>query len=121
MKIEQKFQALSSKKSVKLGRLILCGLCSESLRSSYRYGELVCTMSKEIADLKAKGGSFERVAGPATTDTMEKKPLDPNIVGQEIVLADAWQKLNTDEVGIMGLYGMGGVGKTVLLDQINNK
>uniref|UniRef100_A0A0D3C9N9 Retrotransposon Copia-like N-terminal domain-containing protein n=1 Tax=Brassica oleracea var. oleracea TaxID=109376 RepID=A0A0D3C9N9_BRAOL len=91
-------------------RLILCGLCSKSLRSSYRYGELVCTMSKEIADLKAKGGSFERVAGPATTDTMEKKPLDPNIVGQEIVLADAWQKLNTDEVGIMGLYGMGGVG-----------
>ncbi|KAG2268120.1 hypothetical protein Bca52824_062675 [Brassica carinata] len=35
MKIEQKFQALSSKKSVKLGRLILCGLCSKSLRSSY--------------------------------------------------------------------------------------
>ncbi|CAN7020361.1 unnamed protein product [Brassica rapa subsp. trilocularis] len=65
MKIEQK--------------LILCGLCSKSLRSSYRYGELVCTMSKEIANLKAKGASFERVAGPATTDTMEKKPLDPNM------------------------------------------
>lgn len=64
---------------VELGRLILCGLCSKSLRSSYRYGELVCTMSKEIANLKAKGASFERVAGPATTDTMEKKPLEPNM------------------------------------------
>ncbi|CAA7044022.1 unnamed protein product [Microthlaspi erraticum] len=33
----------------------------------------------------------------------------------------AWKHLKEDGVGIMGMYGMGGVGKTTLLMQINNK
>ncbi|CAH8391621.1 unnamed protein product [Eruca vesicaria subsp. sativa] len=119
-KVEKEFKDLSSKKSVELGRFILCGLCSKNLISSYQYEESVCKMLKEVAHLMSKG-SFKVVVGPTTTSTWVERPLDPNIVGQEKLLAAVWQKLNTDEVGIMGLYGMGGVGKTVLLEQINNK
>ncbi|CAA7028396.1 unnamed protein product [Microthlaspi erraticum] len=37
------------------------------------------------------------------------------------MLDKAWKHLKEDGVGIMGMYGMGGVGKTTLLMQINNK
>lgn len=37
------------------------------------------------------------------------------------MLETVWNHLMEDGVGIMGLYGMGGVGKTTLLKQINNK
>lgn len=37
------------------------------------------------------------------------------------MLKTVWNILKEDEVSIMGLYGMGGVGKTTLLTQINNK
>ncbi|CAA7044012.1 unnamed protein product [Microthlaspi erraticum] len=37
------------------------------------------------------------------------------------MLDKAWKHLMKDGVGIMGMYGMGGVGKTTLLMQINNK
>ncbi|KAL1219957.1 putative disease resistance protein [Cardamine amara subsp. amara] len=37
------------------------------------------------------------------------------------MLDKAWKHLMEDGVGIMGMYGMGGVGKTTLLTQINNK
>ncbi|CAF2051239.1 unnamed protein product, partial [Brassica napus] len=50
-----------------------------------------------------------------------ERPLQPVIVGQETMLERAWNRLMDDETGIMGFYGMGGVGKTTLLKQINNK
>ena len=37
------------------------------------------------------------------------------------MLETAWNRLMEDGVSSMGLYGMGGVGKTTLLTQINNK
>ncbi|KAF3521547.1 hypothetical protein F2Q69_00049213 [Brassica cretica] len=37
------------------------------------------------------------------------------------MLEMAWNRLMDNETAIMGLYGMGGVGKTTLLTQINNK
>ncbi|KAF2616941.1 hypothetical protein F2Q68_00042485 [Brassica cretica] len=52
---------------------------------------------------------------------VEERPLQPVIVGQETMLERAWNRLMDDETGIMGFNGMGGVGKTTLLKQINNK
>ncbi|KAL0732715.1 hypothetical protein Bca4012_008924 [Brassica carinata] len=52
---------------------------------------------------------------------VEEMPLQPIIIGQETMLERVWNRLMDDETGIMGLYGMGGVGKTTLLTQINTK
>ncbi|KAH0857447.1 hypothetical protein HID58_085708 [Brassica napus] len=49
------------------------------------------------------------------------KPIQPTIIGRETMLETVWNHLMEDGVGIMGLYGMGGVGKTTLLKQNNNK
>ncbi|XP_010556213.1 PREDICTED: probable disease resistance protein At5g63020 [Tarenaya hassleriana] len=43
------------------------------------------------------------------------------IAGQVDVLERAWELLMKDHVRIFGLYGMGGVGKTVILNNMNNK
>lgn len=51
----------------------------------------------------------------------EELPIQLPIVGQETMLEMVWNRLMEDEVWIVGLYGMGGVGKTTLLAQINNR
>jgi disease resistance protein RPS2 len=51
---------------------------------------------------------------------VEERPTQPTI-GQEEMLEKAWNRLMEDRVGIMGLHGMGGVGKTTLFKKIHNK
>ncbi|EOA34910.1 hypothetical protein CARUB_v10020008mg [Capsella rubella] len=51
---------------------------------------------------------------------VEEMPTHPT-VGQEEMFEKAWNRLMEDGVGIMGLHGMGGVGKTTLFKKIHNK
>ncbi|ESQ46595.1 hypothetical protein EUTSA_v10000112mg [Eutrema salsugineum] len=102
-----------------LQRLCLCGFCSKSLRSSY-HGKKGFLMLRDVEKLKCSG-VFGVVAEQAQLPEVLERQLQPTIVGQETMLHKAWKYLRKDGVGIMGLYGMGGVGKTTLLEQINNK
>ena len=43
------------------------------------------------------------------------------IVGLDLMFAELWKSLVDEKVGIIGLYGMGGLGKTTLLKKINNE
>lgn len=52
---------------------------------------------------------------------VDARPVAPTIVGLESIFDKAWRCLTEEQVGIIGLYGMGGVGKTTLLTLINNK
>ncbi|KAF2619746.1 hypothetical protein F2Q68_00040692 [Brassica cretica] len=101
-------------------RLRLCGLCTKNLSSSHSYGKRVFEMLKEVEDVHSKG-VFEVVAGPPAIAVAVERPLPNTIVGQENILERAWEHLMDAGTGMMGLYGMGGVGKTTLLEQINNK
>ncbi|KAJ6315035.1 hypothetical protein OIU78_018507 [Salix suchowensis] len=50
------------------------------------------------------------------------RPSEPTTVGLESTFNKVWTWLREEkQVGIVGLYGMGGVGKTTLLTQINNE
>lgn len=118
--IESQFNDLDSSRTVELQRLCCCGVGSRNLRLSYDYGRRVFLMLNIVEDLKSKG-IFEEVAHPATRAVGEERPLQPTIVGQETILEKAWDHLMDDGTKIMGLYGMGGVGKTTLLTQINNR
>ncbi|KFK39628.1 hypothetical protein AALP_AA3G268400 [Arabis alpina] len=76
---------------------------------------------QKVEDLKSSG-AFELVADQHTqASSVEERPIGHTIVGQKSTLQDAWKYLMEDGVGIIGVYGMGGVGKTTLLMQINNK
>ncbi|CAH8313068.1 unnamed protein product [Eruca vesicaria subsp. sativa] len=118
--IESQVNDLFSVRTTELQRLCLCGLCSKSLKLSYRYGKRVYLKLKEVENLKSNG-VFEVVAEKAQASEVIERPIQPTIVGREEFLETVWNRLMGDGVGIMGLYGMGGVGKTTLLSQINNK
>lgn len=77
-------------------------------------------MLKEVNNLKSDG-VFEAVANPFRRDMVEERPLPRTLVTREVIMESAWNKLMDDGTLIMGIYGMGGVGKTALLTQINNK
>ncbi|KAF9666080.1 hypothetical protein SADUNF_Sadunf16G0191600 [Salix dunnii] len=98
----------------------LGGYCSKNYKSSYRFAKKVDEGLREVADLTAKGG-FKTVAGKIPTASGIPRPSDPT-VGLESTFNKVWTWLKEEkQVGIVGLYGMGGVGKTTVLTQINNE
>ncbi|ESQ29320.1 hypothetical protein EUTSA_v10023266mg [Eutrema salsugineum] len=117
--IDTRFNDLLSTSPVELKKLCLCGLCSKSVCSSYKYGKKVFLLLEEVQILKSEGNSKE-VTEPGLRSVVEERPSGPTI-GQETMLEKAWKRLMEDGVGIMGLHGMGGVGKTTLFKNIHNK
>ncbi|CAA7036298.1 unnamed protein product [Microthlaspi erraticum] len=103
--------------------LSLCDVCSKKLASRFVYGREVFSMLEDVKELidRKITGDFNAVSAPPTRDVVEERDLHGIIVGQETVLKKAWNHLMDYGTQIMGLYGMGGVGKTTLLEQINNK
>ncbi|XVF11400.1 hypothetical protein REPUB_Repub08aG0024500 [Reevesia pubescens] len=63
---------------------------------------------------------IDRVAEEVPTTLVTERPIE-HTVGLESTLNDAWSSLEAENVGIIGLYGTRGVGKTTLLNKINNK
>ncbi|CAH2047865.1 unnamed protein product [Thlaspi arvense] len=118
-RIDTRVIDLLSTSPVQLQKLCLCGLCSKSVCSSYQYGKSVFMLLKEVKILKSESG-FKEVSELAPTYVVEERPTRPT-VGHETILEEAWNRINEDGVGIMGLHGMGGVGKTTLFKKIHNK
>ncbi|AEE82928.1 putative disease resistance protein [Arabidopsis thaliana] len=115
--IRNQFYDLLSARNIEIQRLCFYSNCSTNLSSSYTYGQRVFLMIKEVENLNSNG-FFEIVAAPAPK--LEMRPIQPTIMGRETIFQRAWNRLMDDGVGTMGLYGMGGVGKTTLLTQIHN-
>ncbi|KAG2302699.1 hypothetical protein Bca52824_031350 [Brassica carinata] len=107
--IESQVKDLFSVRKTELQRLCLCGFYSKSLKVSYLYGKRAFMTLREVESLKSNACE------------VVERPIQPTIIGRETILETVWNHLMEDGVSIMGLYGMGGVGKTTLLKQINNK
>ncbi|CAN7096325.1 unnamed protein product [Brassica rapa subsp. narinosa] len=118
--MENQYNELLNTSDVELQRLCLCRLCSKSMKLSCRYGKKVILMLREVESLISQG-EFDVVTDAAPIAEGEELPVQSTVVGQETMLEMVWNRLMEDEVGVVGLYGMGGVGKTTLLTQINNR
>ncbi|KDO40333.1 hypothetical protein CISIN_1g041843mg, partial [Citrus sinensis] len=106
-----------------IDKLCLGGYCSRNCKSSYKFGRKVAKMLRDVRALKGDG-VFEEVAAPApeSISVADERPTEPTVVGLQSQLEQVWRCLVQEPAaGIIGLYGMGGVGKTTLLTQINNK
>ncbi|MQM18770.1 hypothetical protein Taro_051765 [Colocasia esculenta] len=89
----------------------------------YKLSRRTTRMQKRARELQEKGKRFNACrVSVGTIDTVEAVPSTwTSVVGGERALSEALQHLADDSVGIVGIYGMGGVGKTTLLTRLNNE
>ncbi|TXG69281.1 hypothetical protein EZV62_004216 [Acer yangbiense] len=117
---ENQVAELQKLKDEETQKLCLGGYCSNNCKSSYNFGKRVHKMLQELTTLKCEA-DFKNVAEKMPEDPVDEMPIDPTIIGLQSTFDKVWSCLGDQQAGIIGLYGMGGVGKTTLLTQINNK
>ncbi|KAG7536088.1 Protein kinase domain [Arabidopsis suecica] len=98
------------------------GYCSLIPASTYRYCEKVLMTLKRVETLRSKG-VFEVVVdrGPGPPPLVVKLPPIQLTKSQQSLYERACNLLEETNVGTLGIYGRGGVGKTTLVTQIKNK
>ncbi|KAK9266291.1 hypothetical protein L1049_001813 [Liquidambar formosana] len=67
-----------------------------------------------------QGRLFEVVSSGLTSPEADERPSEAT-VGLESSFAEVWSHIIDEQVGIIGLYGMSGIGKTIVLTKIRNK
>ncbi|KAK4269414.1 hypothetical protein QN277_022574 [Acacia crassicarpa] len=96
--------------------------CPKNCKSSYKLGKKAAKMVNNVDNLAAEGKSYSEnfiIAHKRPPKPIEM-PLD-EVVGLDLMFNKVWKSIEEENVGIIGLYGMGGVGKTTLLKKINNE
>lgn len=93
--------------------------CFGNCYSKYKLSKKVSNILEEATQLIERASDI-KVAGVLHRDTVVEIPTRPR-VGLHVMLNQVLEFLADDEVGIIGIYGMGGVGKTTLLKNINNE
>ncbi|BAA97160.1 NBS/LRR disease resistance protein [Arabidopsis thaliana] len=118
--IEPKANRLLDESVSEIQRLSRYGYCSLIPASTYRYSEKVLTTMEGVETLRSKG-VFEAVVHRALPPLVIKMPPIQLTVSQAKLLDTAWARLMDINVGTLGIYGRGGVGKTTLLTKLRNK
>ncbi|XP_028771730.1 disease resistance protein RPS5-like [Neltuma alba] len=97
--------------------------CPKNCKSSYKVGKNVAKMLTEVDKLTAEGQRFGKdyqITHKPPHKGIGQIPLD-GTVGQDLIFDKVWSRIEANNVGVIGLYGTGGVGKTTLLKKISNE
>ncbi|KAH0863668.1 hypothetical protein HID58_080879, partial [Brassica napus] len=105
--IERKVTKLLEDKTAEIERLSMCGFCSSNFFLTYCYGKDVLETLEEVQSLlpSKPSGEVVRTGPPPRIEEIATEPT----VGLEKMLETTWSLLMEKDVGILGLYGMGGV------------
>ncbi|XP_015573825.1 disease resistance protein SUMM2 [Ricinus communis] len=102
-----------------VGKKCLLFCCPRNCRASYKLGKKVSKMIGEVDKLK-KPGDFDVLAYRLPRAPVDEMPMEKT-VGLDSMFEKVWRSIEDKSSGIIGLYGLGGVGKTTLLKKINNQ
>ncbi|XP_028771714.1 probable disease resistance protein At5g63020 [Neltuma alba] len=97
--------------------------CPKNCKSSYKVGKNVAKMLTEVADLTAEGQRFGKdyqITHKPPRKGIGQIPVDKT-VGQDLIFHQVWSSIEANNVGVIGLWGTGGIGKTTLLRKISNE
>ncbi|TYH48727.1 hypothetical protein ES332_D10G087200v1, partial [Gossypium tomentosum] len=116
---EQQFdqRIIDGKKEMK--NLCMGGCCSMNYRSTLKFSKTVVKRLHDVKILKRKG-ALEVVAMEVPAALAVERQYNSS-VGKESMLNKVWSILEEKHARIVGIYGVGGVGKTSILTEINNK
>ncbi|CAA7409657.1 unnamed protein product [Spirodela intermedia] len=93
-----------------------------SWRSSYKLGCEAAECLKEVQRLKTQKNNLLPQLIPAPPPAVVPQPISSaSIVDAEKTLSEIRSLLEDNEAPVIGIYGLGGIGKTTLLKAINNE
>ncbi|CAH8357629.1 unnamed protein product [Eruca vesicaria subsp. sativa] len=117
--IDSQVSDLLKVKPTEIKRLCIFGYVSKKCISSCKYGKDVWKKLEEVRELLSEG-VFEELARKRPAPKVGKKHIQATI-GLDSMVGKAWESIMKTEGRTLGIYGMGGVGKTTLLTRIYNK
>ncbi|CAM0903808.1 unnamed protein product [Alopecurus aequalis] len=91
-----------------------------TLGKRYRLGKLVLRTLGHLGKLIDEGKQFKEFGCKPGPDRIEERPRIETF-GIEPVLKNLRELFNSSNVGIIGVWGPGGVGKTTLINTFNNE
>lgn len=93
--------------------LLWCYCCN--CWSNYRLGDKIRQLCNDVRGCQA-GGEFPYLVTLLPPSRVREMPMEKT-VGLDSMLSQVWEYIQEKHVGIIGLYGMGGVGKNHPLEK----
>ena len=93
--------------------------CPKNCRSSYKMGKISRKKLDAVTELRRKG-CFSDVAETLPRSAVDERPMEKT-VGLDRMYSKVLRCIQDEQLGIIGLYGMGGAGKTTLMTKVNNE
>ncbi|XP_061367667.1 probable disease resistance protein At5g63020 [Gastrolobium bilobum] len=117
-KLEEVMEEIQNQGSLETHNKCLSGCCPKNCVSSYKLGKRVVAMLREVDGLSEK--RLVDIAYNLHSGVVDEMPYVETI-GLDLMLNRVWNTIEDKNVNMIGLYGMGGAGKTTLMKRIHGE
>ncbi|KAI9117056.1 hypothetical protein K1719_012055 [Acacia pycnantha] len=120
--IQEEITDIQVRGNTQIQKKCLGKYCPKYSISSYKLGRNVAKILGKVDELESEWEQFCRdfIIALKCLHKPNEMPCGET-VGLDLMFDKVWRSIEEINIGIIGLYGMGGVGKTTLLKKINNE